>query len=115
VFLISVILSSQSAFVFNAAVKSSWSSSTSTESYGNDPKLTQQEQMKSHRDEQAEDTAAAAAAANSNSQFEGMAKDARKQFGKVEHATWLPGWNLSSLTQLTGAVTNTVNCFFEVH
>jgi len=87
------------------------------EGFGNDSKLTQQEQMESRRDEQAGDVAAAAAAAAAadGGGKQGTMKDASKHSEGADHATWMPGWNLSSLTQLTGAVTNTVNCFSEVH
>jgi len=66
--------------------------------------------MKSHihTEESDEQSKVVAAAADDGKQVEGTVKGATKHSEGVESTTWLPGWNLSGLTQLTGAVTNTV-------
>jgi len=69
------------------------------------------ERPKLHVDkEQADDECEVAAAVNAadGRHTETTAKGAAESFDGSQHTGWLPGWNLSSLTQLTGAVTSTV-------
>jgi len=65
---------------------------------------------KGESDKQSQDATAAAAA--DGKQFEGTVKDTSKHSEGHAISGWLPGWNLSGLTQLTGAVTNTVKHFY---
>jgi len=100
-----------------AAEKNADSQSASDEGKTSCGKQTQQEHQKSHvnkeqPDEYCEDAGATAAAATAaEKQFEGTVTDASKPSGGTEYAIWLPGWNLTGLTQLTGAVTSTVKRF----
>jgi len=56
---------------------------------------------------------AAAASDTERKQSDRSEKDTAKRYDVAEDTNWLPlpGFNLSSLTQLTGTVTSTVNCF----
>lgn len=72
-----------------------------------------QEQPKSHVNKEQSDEGSedAAAAAVERKQLRGTVKDASERYDADWNKRWLPGLNLSSLTQLTGAVTSTVMSF----
>ena len=60
--------------------------------------------------EQSDDDVSAA----DSKQLGGKTKDAAERWDATEGSGWLPGWNLSSLTELTGAFTNTVKNSAEI-
>lgn len=84
---------------------------------GEDDRCTLHEHLKLNMDkEQASDScevAAAALNATDQKHVETAIKDAAKSSDASQNTRWLPGWNLSSLTQLTGAVTSTVKLLLK--